>query len=93
MIPAQLEKLRKDSRKLDNCIHRMKKKGRNDIASRLQIKKAHIDSCIESIIEEEVHPQHSRHCLSSNSMVPVHCLWNKVKCANRHAGNWTRGKL
>jgi hypothetical protein len=58
MIPAQLEKLRKDSRKLDNCIHRMKKKGRNDIASRLQIKKAHIDSCIESIIEEEVHPQH-----------------------------------
>lgn len=56
MVPAQLEKLKKDSRELDHHIARMKKEGRGDVASRLLHKKAHIDSYIDQITEEDRHP-------------------------------------
>lgn len=52
MVPSQLEKLKKDSRELSHYIARMKKEGRGDKASQLQMKKAVIDRCIGSITEE-----------------------------------------
>jgi hypothetical protein len=53
MVPSQLEKLKKDSRELDHHIARMKKEGRSDVTSRLLNKKAHIDSYIEQITEDD----------------------------------------
>jgi hypothetical protein len=53
MVPFQLEKLKKDSRELEHFIARMKKEGRSDKASQLLMKKAHIDSYIEKVTEQE----------------------------------------
>ena len=43
MVPSQLQKLQKDSRELEYCIARMKKEGRSDKVSQLQMKKAQVD--------------------------------------------------
>ncbi len=59
MVPLTLEKLKRDSRRLDHNIQRMKKKGRNDAASRLKYKKSLIDAQITNLIDEEVHPMYS----------------------------------
>ena len=59
MIPLTLEKLKKDSRRLDHGIQQMKKKGRNDAASRLKHKKSLIDAQISNIIDDEIHPMYS----------------------------------
>ena len=53
MVPFQLEKLKKDSRDLEHFIAKMKMEGRSDKASQLLMKKAHIDSYIEKITEQE----------------------------------------
>lgn len=55
MVPAQLEKLKKDSREIDHQIARMRKEGRGDMASRLQMKKSRIDSYIEQAQEYKYH--------------------------------------
>jgi hypothetical protein len=59
MIPLTLEKLKRDSRRLDHNIQRMKKKGRNDAASRLKFKKSLIDAQITNLIDDNVHPYHN----------------------------------
>lgn len=69
MIPLTLEKLKKDSRRLDHNIQRMKKKGRIDRASKLKAKKALIDSQIHNIIEDEITPIYGE-WLSPNHIVP-----------------------
>lgn len=53
MVPSQLEKLKNDSRQLDHFIARMKKEGRSDNASRLQEKKACIESYIQKVTQHE----------------------------------------
>jgi hypothetical protein len=53
MVPYQLEKLKKDSKELDHCIARMKKEGRSDNVSQLQMKKARIDSYIQNVTEQK----------------------------------------
>jgi hypothetical protein len=58
MNPLALQKLKKDSRRLDHNIQRMKKKGRSDLAGRLLNKKAQIDLYIEQIADEVNHPQY-----------------------------------
>ena len=68
MIPLTLEKLKRDSRRLDHNIQRMKKKGRNDAASRLKTKKALVDAQIVNIIDEDLHPLYSE-WLSPNHIV------------------------
>lgn len=57
MVPAQLEKLKKDSRELSHFIAKLKKEGRRDTVSRLYSKKAKIDAYIQQITEEQRHPQ------------------------------------
>lgn len=56
MVPSQIEKLKKDSRELNHHISKLKKRGRNDVASRLLNKKAKIDDYIVQVTEEERHP-------------------------------------
>lgn len=53
MVPSQLEKLKRDSRELTHHIARMKKEGRSDVAVRLMSKKAHIESYIESMLNDD----------------------------------------
>lgn len=55
MVPHQLEKLKKDSREIDHQIAKMRKEGRGDMASRLQMKKSRIDSYIEQAQEYKYH--------------------------------------
>ena len=59
MIPLTLEKLKRDSRRLDHNIQRMNKKGRPDAASRLKFKKSLIDAQISNLIDDDTHPYHS----------------------------------
>ena len=59
MIPLTLEKLKRDSRRLDHNIQRMKKKGRSDAASRLKFKKSLIDAQITNLIDDDAHPYHN----------------------------------
>jgi len=56
MVPSQIEKLKKDSRELNHHISELKKRGRNNVASRLQSKKARLDDCIVQITEEDRYP-------------------------------------
>jgi uncharacterized membrane protein (DUF106 family) len=49
MVPSQLEKLKKDARELEHHIIRMKKEGRSDKVSQLQMKKMTIDKYIGEI--------------------------------------------
>ena len=58
MIPLTIEKLKRDSRRLEHNIQRMKKKGRNDAASRLKSKKALIDAQLINLVEEAYHPSY-----------------------------------
>lgn len=69
MIPLTLEKLKRDSRRLDHNIQRMKKKGRNDAASRLKFKKSLIDAQITNMIDDDIHP-YQNDWLSPNHIVP-----------------------
>ena len=59
MIPLTLEKLKRDSRRLDHNIQRMNKKGRSDAASRLKFKKSLIDAQITNLIDDDVHTYHN----------------------------------
>jgi hypothetical protein len=58
MNPLAIEKLKKDSRKLDHNIQRMRKRGRSDLAGRLMNKKAQIDMYIEQFIDDDRHPHY-----------------------------------
>ena len=42
----QIERLKNDSRELDNYIHRLKKKGRENLAHKLSMKKAFLNQTI-----------------------------------------------
>jgi hypothetical protein len=52
MIFSNLEKLKRDSRELGHFIQKMRKRGRSDVAGRLKIKKAQIDSYVQQYTEE-----------------------------------------
>lgn len=53
MIFSNIEKLKRDSRELGHFIQKMRKRGRSDVAGRLKIKKAQIDSYVQQYTEEE----------------------------------------
>jgi hypothetical protein len=53
MFFSNLEKLKRDSRELGHFIQKMRKRGRSDIAGRLKIKKAQIDSHVQQYTEEK----------------------------------------
>jgi len=42
----QIERLKNDSRELDNYIHRLKKKGRDNLAHKLAVKKSLLNQTI-----------------------------------------------
>jgi phage shock protein A len=42
----QIERLKNDSRELDNYIHRLRKKGRTDLAHKLLVKKEFLNQSI-----------------------------------------------
>ena len=42
----QIERLKNDSRELDNYIHRLKKKGRDNLAHKLAVKKSYLNQTI-----------------------------------------------
>lgn len=42
----QIERLKNDSRELDNYIHRLKEKGRDNLAHKLSIKKSYLNQTI-----------------------------------------------
>ena len=42
----QIERLKNDSRELDNYIHRLKKKGRDNLAHKLSLKKSYLNQTI-----------------------------------------------
>jgi hypothetical protein len=46
MPKNQIERLKNDRRELDNYIHRLKKKGRDNLAHKLTVKKAFINQTI-----------------------------------------------
>ncbi len=46
MPRKQIERLKSDSRELDNYIHRLKKKGRDNLAHKLSIKKSFLNQTI-----------------------------------------------
>ena len=52
MIFSNIEKLKRDSRELGHFIQKMRKRGRSDVAGRLKIKKAQIDSYVQQYTEE-----------------------------------------
>ena len=52
MIFSNIEKLKRDSRELGHFTQKMRKRGRSDVAGRLKIKKAQIDSYVQQYTEE-----------------------------------------
>ena len=50
----QIERLKSNSRELDNYIHRLKKKGRDNLAHKLAIKQSLLN---QTIAEYETNPQ------------------------------------
>ena len=54
MIFSNIEKLKRDSRELGHFIQKMRKRGRSDVAGRLKIKKAQIDSYVQQYTEERI---------------------------------------
>jgi hypothetical protein len=54
MPKNQIERLKNDSRELDNYIHRLKKKGRDNLAHKLSMKKAFLSQTIADYEELSV---------------------------------------
>ena len=49
MVANQIERLKKDSRELGHYIHKLNKKGKNDVAHRMQKKRAFLDAAIQQV--------------------------------------------
>lgn len=49
MVANQIERLKKDSRELGHYINKLNKKGKNDVAYRMQKKQAFLDAAIQQV--------------------------------------------
>ena len=49
MVPNQIERLKKDSRNLGNYIHKLNKRGKNEVAFKMAKKQAYLDAAISQV--------------------------------------------
>lgn len=49
MTPAQLELIKKDYRELGNYIQRLRKRGKNDLAYKMECKQKYMESTISEL--------------------------------------------